>query len=353
MTHSIDPSPPPTTAGSSLAHPPFILDGTRTYHIEGIIGAGSFAHVYRARCVHNGLSRRVVLKVLNKPEYTARLWEEGRVMGLLTHHGIPRIEGRLFIHGHPTLVMEYVPSVPLSMFVEAKMRFPANVALEIVAQVASAVTELHELFDHDDTPTPLAHGDIKPDNIVLTPWGGVKLVDFGTVHAPASDVTDDIGTKRYLAPERLQGCVRIESDTYALGCVLCELITGKAPHPVDRYPSVPSLVYPQVSKLIAQSGCSDQDAIYELITWMLGDEEGYRPTAEEARAACRKLLLDIGPPNLFEWAIYRVQPLSPHRIAPLAGVTVREPLPITGVQQFQRWYLEKRARLLSWMGRQR
>src|SRR5262245_9532588 len=198
--------------------------------------------VYRAR--HLALQRRVALKLLaselsTDAQVRERFLRESRLAASLDHsHVIPIYEagettGALYI------AMRYVEGRDLKTLLGEQGRLEPGRALELVAQVASALDAAHA--------RGLVHRDVKPANILVTSEGAaehVYLSDFGLTKETSSEsgLTETghfVGTGDYMAPEQIQRKpVDGRADVYSLGCVLFECLTGRVPFPADRLMAV-------------------------------------------------------------------------------------------------------------------
>lgn len=209
------------------------------YEILTVLGQGGMGIVYKAR--DRALAERpiVALKVL-RPERVAdpaglrRFVREAEVGARLNHPGIARVlgsgecrilEGRAW-HTTAYLAMEWIEGASLASLLAGGARLPLSRALEIVRDAAEALASAHA--------AGVLHRDIKPDNLLLSRDGAVKIVDFGIAAvARSSERTDAgliVGTLAYLPPERVEG--RLEDargDLYALGAVLYEATCGRRP----------------------------------------------------------------------------------------------------------------------------
>jgi serine/threonine protein kinase/Tfp pilus assembly protein PilF len=219
------------------------------YRIESEIGRGGMGVVYRA--LDERLGRAVALKVLAEnrvgpEESRARVLAEARAAAALNHPGIITVyevgeEGPLLF-----LVMELVAGTTLRTRLEKGPCEPSEGA-RLVVQIAEALEAAHE--------SGRAHGDIKPENVIVGPDGRVKLLDFGiartivertvsrtmTASAPAPASSDPhlSGTLAYLAPEILRGDpADYRADLFSLGVVLYELMAGRRPFPGPDAPLV-------------------------------------------------------------------------------------------------------------------
>src|ERR1700686_4614974 len=221
-----------------------LASGTRlgSYEVVTQIGAGGMGEVYRAH--DTKLGRDVAIKVLpeafaHDPERLARFQREAKMLAQLNHTNIATIHGLEQSGGMSYLVMELVPGETLAERIKRDGPVPIEEALAIARQIAEALEAAHE--------KGIIHRDLKPPNVKLTPEGKVKVLDFGLAKAFAADSTSTdpsesptlsmaattqgviLGTAAYMSPEQAEGkAVDKRSDMWAFGCLLYELLTGKA-----------------------------------------------------------------------------------------------------------------------------
>lgn len=197
--------------------------------VLSLIGEGGMGEVYRAR--DTTLDREVAIKrlldsVTNDPERLARFEREAKALAAMNHPNVAQI----FAVESGMLVMELVPGEPL------RGPLPLETALDYGRQIAAALEAAHE--------KGIIHRDLKPGNIMVTPGGVVKVLDFGlaareTAH-PQSDPSQSptltapistgmiLGTAAYMAPEQASGKpVDKRADIFAFGVVLWEMLTGR------------------------------------------------------------------------------------------------------------------------------
>jgi serine/threonine protein kinase/tetratricopeptide (TPR) repeat protein len=209
-----------------------------SYRIVSLLGAGGMGEVYRA--FDEKLEREVAVKVLpasdaHDPAAGARLLREARAAAALNHpnictiHEVGEDEGRAFI------AMELVDGLPLHSTVPPGIGLSLEQVLNCGTQIAEALAHAHE--------RGVLHRDLKTSNIVMTPAGRAKVLDFGLAKrfAPGVDATTatthamtvtgtHAGTPAYMAPEQLRGLAAdVRSDVWALGVVLYELAAGARP----------------------------------------------------------------------------------------------------------------------------
>jgi serine/threonine-protein kinase len=220
-----------------------LATGTRlgSYEVAAQIGAGGMGEVYQAH--DTKLGRDVAIKVLpeafaHDADRLSRFQREAKMLAALNHPNIATIHGLEHSDGVQYLVMELVSGETLAERVKAG---PLGIdeALKIAVQIAEALEAAHE--------KGIIHRDLKPANVKLTPEGKVKVLDFGLAKAFGGDTsTEDIGnsptlsmaatmqgvilgTAAYMSPEQARGkAVDKRTDIWAFGCVLYELLTGKA-----------------------------------------------------------------------------------------------------------------------------
>jgi Tol biopolymer transport system component len=206
------------------------------YEVGEQIGAGGMGEVYRARDTR--LGRDVAIKVLpggfvTDRDRLARFAREARMLAALNHPNIATIHGVEEADGVRALVMELVPGETLA---ERIVRGPLKIAdaLTIAIQIADALDAAHE--------KGVVHRDLKPANIKVTPSGAVKVLDFGLAKATDANAADAptitvggtgtgviVGTAAYMSPEQARGQpVDKRTDIWAFGCVLYEMLTGRA-----------------------------------------------------------------------------------------------------------------------------
>jgi eukaryotic-like serine/threonine-protein kinase len=218
-----------------------LLPGTRVgpYEIVAALGAGGMGEVYKARDTR--LKRDVAIKALPETfasdrERLARFQREAEVLASLNHPHIAHIHG--LEEAGRALVMEFVEGEDLAQKI-ARGSIPPDEALPIARQIAEALEAAHA--------QGIIHRDLKPANIMLRHDGTVKVLDFGlakamTGDAPGADlsqlptITQDgtrdgmiLGTPAYMSPEQARGKpVDKRTDIWAFGCVLYEMLTGRA-----------------------------------------------------------------------------------------------------------------------------
>ena len=210
------------------------------YELGELVGYGGMAEVHRGHDTR--LNRDVAIKVLRAdlardPSFLNRFRREAHSAAGLNHPAIVSVydtgedaapDGTSI----PFIVMEYVEGRTLRDILKAEGALPPRRAMEITADIDSALD-----FSHRNG---IIHRDIKPANVMITQAGAVKVMDFGIARAVAdtsatvTQTANVIGTAQYLSPEQARGeTVDARSDVYSTGCLLYELITGVPPFQGD------------------------------------------------------------------------------------------------------------------------
>lgn len=203
------------------------------YEILKEIGSGGMANVYKAR--DQKLDRLVAIKVL-KQEFTFdetilnKFRKEALAAGSLNHPNIVAV----YDLGHELdseyIVMEYIDGITLKEYIRRRDQLTSDEILKISIHIAEALKVAHE---HG-----IIHRDIKPQNIMVTPSGEVKVTDFGIAKAVSSNTVtasgETLGSVHYFSPEQARGVeVDARSDLYSLGITMYEMATRKLPFTAD------------------------------------------------------------------------------------------------------------------------
>lgn len=206
------------------------------YEIIDKVGSGGMADVYKAR--DQRLNRFVAIKVL-KPEYSNdksfvnKFRGEAQSAAGLSHPNIVNVYDVGDDGGLHFIVMEMVEGITLKRFIERKGKLDIKEAVGIGIQIAQGMDAAHE--NH------IIHRDIKPQNIIISRDGKVKVTDFGIAKATNSNTitSNAMGSVHYLSPEQARGGYSDEkSDIYSLGVTLYEMLSGKVPFSGDNTVSV-------------------------------------------------------------------------------------------------------------------
>ncbi len=203
------------------------------YEILDRVSEGGMATVFRARRLADG--EVVALKVLREQfasdaEFIERFEREAKAVAALTHPHMVRVYDSGRDGDVHFIAMEYIEGENLKAHIRRHGRLEPQRALEIAAQVCDALDYAHA--------RGVVHRDVKPQNILLTPDGRVKVTDFGIARALSSATITQTGTVlgsvQYLSPEQAQsGTVGRAADIYSLGVVLYEMVSGQLPFEGD------------------------------------------------------------------------------------------------------------------------
>ena len=198
------------------------------YEILDKIGAGGMSDVFLAK--DHSLGREVAVKILKQEfaedrTFVAKFRAEAQAAAGLEHPNIVSIydvgsEGSLYY-----IVMEYVEGITLKTYINKKGRLTYNEALSIAIQVGRGIEAAHK--------KNIIHRDIKPQNIIISREGKVKVMDFGIARAVTSNTVsaDIMGSVHYASPEQARnGYVTFTTDIYSLGIVMYEMVTGRVPY---------------------------------------------------------------------------------------------------------------------------
>ncbi|MCI7468829.1 MAG: Stk1 family PASTA domain-containing Ser/Thr kinase [Lachnospiraceae bacterium] len=201
------------------------------YEILEKIGTGGMSDVYKA--LDHSLGREVAIKVL-KAEFSqdstfvSKFRAEAQSAAVLEHPNIVNIYDVGSEDGLYYIVMEYVEGITLKNYIATKGRLGYNEAISIAIQVAKGIEAAHN--------KGIVHQDIKPQNIIISKDGKVKVTDFGIARAATSNTihADMMGSVHYISPEQARnGFVTYSSDIYSLGIVMYEMVTGRVPFDGD------------------------------------------------------------------------------------------------------------------------
>jgi serine/threonine protein kinase len=200
------------------------------YSILHRLGVGGMSEVYLA--FQQSLHRHVALKVLRSDyvgsdEHEQRFLQEARAAASLIHPNIVQVYDVGRFDSIHYIAQEYVPGSNLSSFIHRRGALPLEEAISILWQATAALQKAASIG--------LVHRDIKPDNLLLTPDGEVKVADFGLARARGQNqnltaVGVALGTPLYMSPEQIQGLsVDSRSDLYSLGASAYHMLAGRPP----------------------------------------------------------------------------------------------------------------------------
>ena len=205
---------------------PGIILGNR-YEIIGKIGTGGMADVYKGKDLK--LNRFVAVKVLksefsSNKNFVSKFKVEAQSAAGLMHHNIVNVYDVGEENGLYYFVMELVEGITLKNYIEKKIRLSYKEALSIAIQISNGIEAAHN--------NGIIHRDIKPQNIIISREGKVKVADFGIARAASSDTVTShaMGSVHYTSPEQARGGYSdAKSDIYSIGITLFEMVTGRVP----------------------------------------------------------------------------------------------------------------------------
>lgn len=207
------------------------LDGR--YRVDARIAQGGMATVYVGHDLR--LDRRVALKIMHSAlasdtDFVGRFTNEAKAVARLSHPNVVAVYDQGADSGRVYLAMEYVPGQTLRDQLRRRVALSPREALEIMVPVLGGLSAAHH--------AGLVHRDVKPENVLLTEDGRVKVADFGLARAVAASRQTKtgmlIGTVAYLPPEQVtHGVCDARGDVYAAGIMLFEMLTGRHPHTGD------------------------------------------------------------------------------------------------------------------------
>lgn len=261
-----------------------IIDGR--YEIIEEVGRGGMAIVYLAKCLV--LNRYVAIKVLRPEhredeEFIKRFKIEAQSAGNLSHQNIVSVYDVGNENDTEYIVMEYVEGITLKQYLSAKGVLPEKEAVDFASQICSGLEYAHK--------KGIVHKDIKPENILITKEGILKITDFGIAKAlNQGTITTGgmaMGSVHYFSPEQARGSfVDAKTDIYSLGVILYEMATGKRPFDgesaisvamqhIESEPVRPAIINPNISPsldaVILKAMKKDTYERYQSATQMLID----------------------------------------------------------------------------------
>lgn len=207
------------------------------YEIIEQIGTGGMADVYKAKC--HKLNRYVAIKVMKSEfsqdkTFVSKFWAEAQSAAGLVNPNVVNVYDVGVENGIYYIVMELVEGITLKKYIEKRGKLPYKEAVSIAIQVANGMDAAHK--------HKIVHRDIKPQNIIISKEGKVKVTDFGIAKVASSatiNTSASMGSVHYISPEQARGGYSDErSDIYSLGITLFEMLTGTVPFDGDSAVSV-------------------------------------------------------------------------------------------------------------------
>lgn len=288
------------------------------FRLRAFLGRGAFGDVFLA--VDGGNGVEVALKVLSEAageESRAGIEREAAALRAVSHPGLPELVDHGEVDGRAFLALRFVPGRSLRERLGEGRLLPVE-ALAVAADLAEVLTHCHR--------RQLAHGDLKPENVILAAEGGARLIDLGHCEgAGLPPLAKGSGTPRYMAPEQWKGQgASPATDLFQLGAVLFEALSGRPPFPdtASRARALEDRAHPPAPP----PGVSPPVA--ELLGALLAADPGERPErVVEVRGLLRSELALLPPPD-------PGQPGAALVVAPEAVAPAADPASDAGLEAF-------------------
>lgn len=281
-----------------------------TYEVRGLLGSGAMGQVYEAQDLL--LKRRVAIKVAKEGVDPAMLRYEAQALAAVRHPSVVTVYAVARHRGREMVVMERVYGVSLETHLARhrvrKQTVPLGEVVELLSAIADGLSAVHR--------AGIAHRDIKPPNIMLSPGNRIVLMDFGLFlpEAEVASQTNIAGSPEYMAPEAIRNIVEPGAghlvDIYALGVLGFELLTGEVPYtgeliaevwdahlksPVPdvrkKRPDVPTALAKLLRAMMAKDPRNRPQSA-DAVRWALSRALSPQPSVEEK---LRVLIVDDAP----------------------------------------------------------
>jgi eukaryotic-like serine/threonine-protein kinase len=245
------------------------------YEILGVLGAGGMGKVYKVRNVFS--DRIEAMKVLltdlaHQEELAIRFQREIKVLAALNHPNIAMLRTALMIDNQLVMIMEYVEGITLAAHLK-KGKILWRDALHYIDQVLDALGDAHK---HN-----VIHRDVKPGNMMLTPGGVVKLMDFGIARSGdelgLTVVGTTLGSLPYMSPEQIKcGHIDARADLYSVGVSLYEMVTGQKPFTGDNKFSIMQAQLQQTPRPAIEVTADLPESLNQIILMAMAKEPARR-----------------------------------------------------------------------------
>ncbi len=289
------------------------------YEILEEIGSGGMGTVYKARDL--SLDRFVAIKVMSSgagwkaTSWSDQLKHEAQAAAKISSPNVVTIHQVSGDSDPSYIVMELVEGRNLRQELRSRGSFGIPEVIRVASQVCDALTAAHD--------ANVLHKDIKPENIILSSSGIVKVMDFGIARLPkrgerVEEGSAPVGTAAYMSPEQVTGNPLDErTDLYSLGVVLYEMLTGRLPHEADRVEDVLDKKIHEVAPLPSDIGFALPGRLESLVMKALENDPELRfSTAREMRQA----ILSCAPASFDFTAVQDTSPAAKPAAAGVAGV---------------------------------
>jgi eukaryotic-like serine/threonine-protein kinase len=314
-------SSPMESAGGADADEDSLRTSLRDFRLIKKLGEGGMGKVFKAQQI--SLDRVVAVKVPFKhlakdPSFVQRFYREARIMARLDHPHILRCFGVGEENGWHYLAMEFIDGASMQNWLEKLGKLSIGDALHVAIATAHGLQHAHE--------QDMVHRDIKPDNILVTGKGVVKVADMGLAKALTDDLSlsrtgTGAGTPHYMAPEQARDAKHVDNrcDIYALGCMLYCFLGGKPPFSAETYMELilakEKGKYPPVRRL--------NPAVPERLELMIDKAIATKP--EVRYKTCADFVKDLESLNLANEVLSFIPGATPPTRVTVGGGTTKPP----------------------------
>ena len=256
------------------------------YQLIEKIAQGGMAEIFKGKALDSqGLERPVVIKrilphIAASQEFVQMLIDEAKIAVMLNHGNIAQVYDLGKVGDDYFIVMEYVEGKSVSQIMKrlklSGFLIPVPFAMAICSEIANGLDYMHRKTDDEGHPLHIVHRDISPQNVILSVYGTVKIIDFGIAKAKNKVTVTDSGVLKgkfaYMSPEHAEGLkLDNRNDIFSLGVILYELLTGerlfkgktnqetikrvkkaRVPSPSEKRPEIPKALDEIVFKALAR-----------------------------------------------------------------------------------------------------
>lgn len=270
------------------------------YHLVSKIASGGMGVIYKV--FDRKLGKYAAMKVLreelsNSERVLERFFREARIAASVKHPNIVDIYDFNISHtaGHSYISMEYIEGRSLRQIIEDKFTYSPELNKEYIAEIVYYISQLCSALEATHK-RGIIHRDIKPDNLLITKEGLVKITDFGIAHVERATMTPAgalIGTPRYMSPEQVRGAkIDGRADIYAVGIVLYECLVGSPPFIAGDIAYQQVNIDPPEPKEIVNAIPEKLNAL--IMKCLKKDPNERYQTATELRSELEDILVELG-----------------------------------------------------------